>query len=150
LHHKLPVFGYRIGDFTYLTDLNYIAEDELTKVYGTKVLVLDALQRLAALPPGWDSFGSKPLHAAAVRRLLSLAPVLLPPDGPEPSVIPTRHGGVQLEWHRSGVDLEVEVPPSDPITFLYADATAQEEREGIGAPNQDLVVRAFSKMISAI
>jgi len=112
--------------------------------------VLDALQRLAALPPGWDSFGSKPLHAAAVRRLLSLAPVLLPPDGPEPSVIPTRHGGVQLEWHRSGVDLEVEVPPSDPITFLYADATAQEEREGIGAPNQDLVVRAFSKMISAI
>ncbi|GAB3887255.1 MBL fold metallo-hydrolase [Spirosoma agri] len=49
LHHKLPVFGFRIGDFTYLTDLNYISEDELTKVYGTKVLVLDALQRLPHL-----------------------------------------------------------------------------------------------------
>ncbi|MCK8490568.1 MBL fold metallo-hydrolase [Spirosoma sp. RP8] len=45
LHHKLPVFGFRIGDFTYLTDLNYIEEGELRKVYGTKVLVLDALQR---------------------------------------------------------------------------------------------------------
>ena len=45
MHHKLPVFGYRIGDFTYLTDLNYIADDELLKVQGTKVLVLDALQR---------------------------------------------------------------------------------------------------------
>lgn len=45
LHHKLPVFGFRIGDFTYLTDLNYIEEEELRKVYGTKVLVLDALQR---------------------------------------------------------------------------------------------------------
>ncbi len=45
LHHKLPVFGYRIGDFTYLTDLNAIANEELAKVIGTKVLVLDALQR---------------------------------------------------------------------------------------------------------
>jgi len=45
MHHKLPVYGYRIGDFTYLTDLNAIAEPELKKVAGTKVLVLDALQR---------------------------------------------------------------------------------------------------------
>ncbi|GAB3758800.1 MBL fold metallo-hydrolase [Spirosoma pomorum] len=45
MHHKLPVYGYRIGDFTYLTDLNYISEQELVKVMGTKVLVLDALQR---------------------------------------------------------------------------------------------------------
>jgi phosphoribosyl 1,2-cyclic phosphate phosphodiesterase len=46
MHHKLPVYGFRIGDFTYLTDLNYISEEELEKVYGTKVLVLDALQRM--------------------------------------------------------------------------------------------------------
>ncbi|HLL94620.1 MAG TPA: MBL fold metallo-hydrolase [Spirosoma sp.] len=47
MHHKLPVFGFRIGDFTYLTDLNHIADEELEKVYGTKILVLDALQRTA-------------------------------------------------------------------------------------------------------
>ena len=45
LHHRLPVFGYRIGDFTYLTDLNSISDDELDKVRGTEILVLDALQR---------------------------------------------------------------------------------------------------------
>lgn len=45
MHHKLPVFGFRIGDFTYLTDLNYIADEELAKVHGTRVLILDALQR---------------------------------------------------------------------------------------------------------
>lgn len=49
MHLKLPVFGYRIGDFTYLTDLNYIAEAELEKVKGTRVLVLDALQRTSHL-----------------------------------------------------------------------------------------------------
>lgn len=45
LHHKLPVLGFRIKDFTYITDVNFIAEQELEKVYGTKILVLGALQR---------------------------------------------------------------------------------------------------------
>lgn len=44
MHHKLPVFGFRIGDFTYLTDLNYISDTELEKVRGTRILVLDALR----------------------------------------------------------------------------------------------------------
>ena len=45
MHHKLPVFGFRIGDFSYLTDVNYISEPELDKVMGSRVVVLDALQR---------------------------------------------------------------------------------------------------------
>jgi len=45
LHYKLPVLGFRIGDFTYITDANFIAENELQKVMGSKVLVLNALRR---------------------------------------------------------------------------------------------------------
>jgi len=44
MHHRLPVFGYRIGDFTYITDAKYIRPEELEKIYGSKVLVLNALQ----------------------------------------------------------------------------------------------------------
>ena len=44
-HYKLPVFGFRIGDFTYLTDLNYISEEEKQKLHGTKYLVIDALRK---------------------------------------------------------------------------------------------------------
>ncbi len=44
-HHKLPVLGFRIGDFSYITDANYIAPEELDKLRGSKVLVLDALQK---------------------------------------------------------------------------------------------------------
>lgn len=47
MHHKLPVYGYRVRNFTYLTDLNYISDEELEKVKGTDVLVVDALQRQA-------------------------------------------------------------------------------------------------------
>lgn len=44
MHHKLPVFGFRINDFTYITDAKTIAEEEKEKIRGTKVLVLNALQ----------------------------------------------------------------------------------------------------------
>ena len=43
-HHKLPVWGYRIKDFTYITDANYIEEPEKQKIRGSKILVLNALQ----------------------------------------------------------------------------------------------------------
>jgi phosphoribosyl 1,2-cyclic phosphate phosphodiesterase len=45
MHHKLPVYGYRVGDFTYITDANYISEEEKEKIRGTKVLVLNALRK---------------------------------------------------------------------------------------------------------
>lgn len=44
MHHKLPVFGYRINDFTYITDANHIPSEELQKIIGTRVLVINALQ----------------------------------------------------------------------------------------------------------
>lgn len=45
LHYQLPVFGFRIGDFTYITDANFISEEELQKIKGSKVLVLNALRK---------------------------------------------------------------------------------------------------------
>jgi len=44
LHYQLEVFGFRIGDFTYITDANYIAPEEMEKIKGSKVLVLNALR----------------------------------------------------------------------------------------------------------
>ena len=45
MHYKLPVFGYRIGDFTYITDANYIDDTGKQKIKGSKILVLNALQK---------------------------------------------------------------------------------------------------------
>ena len=44
MHYKLPVLGFRIGDFTYITDAKTISEDEKQKIRGTKTLVINALQ----------------------------------------------------------------------------------------------------------
>ena len=44
MHYKLPVLGFRIGDFTYITDAKTISEHEKQKIKGTKTLVINALQ----------------------------------------------------------------------------------------------------------
>jgi phosphoribosyl 1,2-cyclic phosphate phosphodiesterase len=44
-HYKLPVLGFRIKDFTYITDANLIPDAEFEKIKGSKVLVLNALRR---------------------------------------------------------------------------------------------------------
>ena len=43
-HYKLPVFGYKIGDMCYLTDVKTVPADEMNKLYGLKVLVINALR----------------------------------------------------------------------------------------------------------
>jgi phosphoribosyl 1,2-cyclic phosphate phosphodiesterase len=44
-HLKMPVLGFRIGDFTYITDANNIEEQELQKIIGSKILILNALRK---------------------------------------------------------------------------------------------------------
>ena len=43
-HYKMPVFGFRIGDFTYITDAKTISDEEINKIKGSKVMIVNALQ----------------------------------------------------------------------------------------------------------
>lgn len=43
-HYKLQVFGFRFGDFAYLTDMKTVADREIEKLKGLKVLVVNALR----------------------------------------------------------------------------------------------------------
>lgn len=43
-HGPTTVYGFRIGDFAYLTDCNFIPESEFRKLEGLKVLIIDALR----------------------------------------------------------------------------------------------------------
>ncbi len=44
MHGSLQVFGYRIDDFAYLTDVKTIEESEILKLKNLKVLVINALR----------------------------------------------------------------------------------------------------------
>lgn len=45
LHYKLPVLGFRINDFTYITDAKTISAAEADKIRGSRILVINALQK---------------------------------------------------------------------------------------------------------
>lgn len=45
IHYRLPVLAYRIHDFVYITDANFISDTEKEKAYGAKVLVINALRK---------------------------------------------------------------------------------------------------------
>jgi len=44
-HLHMGVTGYRIGNFTYITDANFIEESEKEKIRGSEVLVVNALRQ---------------------------------------------------------------------------------------------------------
>lgn len=45
MHYRLPVLGFRIGDFAYITDANHIAPEEMDKLTGLKVFTICALRK---------------------------------------------------------------------------------------------------------
>lgn len=45
MHYKMPVFGFRVNNFTYITDANSISDEEKEKIKGSDVLILNALRR---------------------------------------------------------------------------------------------------------
>jgi phosphoribosyl 1,2-cyclic phosphate phosphodiesterase len=45
MHYQLPVKGFRIDDFTYITDAKTISKEEKQKIKGSTTLVINALQK---------------------------------------------------------------------------------------------------------
>lgn len=45
MHYRLPILGFRLGGLCYLTDANYIAEEEFEKLKGLDIMVLSAVRR---------------------------------------------------------------------------------------------------------
>jgi len=45
MHYKLPILGFRINDFVYITDAKTVSEETIAKIIGAKILVINALQK---------------------------------------------------------------------------------------------------------
>jgi phosphoribosyl 1,2-cyclic phosphate phosphodiesterase len=91
MHMRLPTLGFRIGDFTYITDANYISEEEKEKIFGTKHLVINGLR--------------KQKHISHFS--LSEALLLIEEISPKRAYI--THISHQLGFHK---DIQAELPPN--------------------------------------
>jgi len=83
---------------------------------------VQAINRVLNLPSNWDSYGSGRVSPEIAGAALKLLLETMGSDSPVPSVVPTSHGGIQLEWHTNGVDLEVELTSTIRLSGSFEDA----------------------------
>ncbi|SRR5216684_7884810 len=67
------------------------------------------LLEYAKFPVGWDSYNAPPIGWQAGLFALSVLNDFMRPRTPIPQVVPSTAGGVQLEWHQKGIDLELHI-----------------------------------------
>jgi len=99
---------------------------------------------LLELPGRWNSYNAKQIRKENVNAAVNLLGRLMCPGTPAPIVVPTVRGGVQLEWHLKGVDLEIAIDSPEDITFFAEDAQSNEE------PEQDLNESTIRQWIGRI
>lgn len=75
----------------------------------TFVRAMERLEEFKALKQGWDSYGGKPISPVSI----DWAKVLLGRLGPGWTPVPLSDGGVQLEFHEQGVDIEIVIDESE-------------------------------------
>jgi hypothetical protein len=81
--------------------------------------VLQQVQSVAALPPNWDSYGGEALTFEAALASLGFLADQLKESAVPPSIVPSSTGGLQLEWHRRGCDLEITFGPAGAFSASF-------------------------------
>jgi hypothetical protein len=67
--------------------------------------------RLLFLPANWDLDGGKTIERRSINAAINALFEVMHENSSTPQWLPTSEGGVQLEWHEGGVDLEIEFSP---------------------------------------
>jgi hypothetical protein len=92
-------------------------------------LVLKDLGDAVRLPRDWDTYGGVRVSTKSVEDALGFLARFLEPDSSPPWVIPLSDGGLQLEWHRGGLDIEVVFSPGRGREMCVADLSTGSEWE---------------------
>jgi len=91
--------------------------------------LLTKVCELGDLPSDWDSYGARPIDPETAASAVTLLLDVLSADDPQPAVVPTSRGGILVEWHEGGVDLEVDVRSSSSIHVAFEDGVTEQEFE---------------------
>ena len=89
----------------------------------------DRIIELVRLPFGWDGHDGRPVNFDVADFAVQILLQTLELDGPAPLVVPLSYGGLQLEWHEQGIDLEIEVEAPNRIFVSFEDRETGETFE---------------------
>jgi hypothetical protein len=89
-----------------------------------------SLRDLLQLHRNWDGYGANEVQEHIAQKAFWLLVEVMENDSPAPGVVPLSDGGIQLEWHRHGQNLEIEFPVAAPPSFFYYEDGSELENEG--------------------
>jgi hypothetical protein len=125
---EIPASTSAAPDDEIIVKLDEGAAEE--SIPGWVLPTAEAFAGILDLHSGWNSYGARPIDRRTVEVAGDLLAEVMNQSTPAPFVIPTVRGGVQLEWHRGGLDIEIAVNPGRPITIFAADSKSGDEFEG--------------------
>ena len=83
---------------------------------------------ITTLPHGWDGYSGEPVSKQCAHFAKSMLEQLWVDGVPPPSIVPGSDGSLQVEWHRNGYDVELDVLGEDNVvaTLNCRDYESQE------------------------
>ncbi len=107
----------------------------------------ERVNRLTTLQEDWDGYGASRVSGnAAINAIRFLVKIAYPKLAP-PEVVPVADGGLQVEWHRDGLDFEVMFEPDAPASALIEDRAKGTEAETVEG---DDAVNALNRFVGRL
>jgi hypothetical protein len=71
--------------------------------------VIAKFVELVAMPSGWDGYSARAVERETALFALEILNTTMGPRTPMPHIVPTAEGGIQLEWHEKGIEVELYI-----------------------------------------
>ena len=113
---------------------------------GWQQKAAERLADLYCLPVGWDGFDGRPVDSSTAAFALVALSEIMTEETPMPSLMPLSYGGVQIEWHRRGWDIEIEVVRPNKMV-LWAHDIERDNECHVDLENDLTIVHQFMDRI---
>jgi hypothetical protein len=131
--HRSEPPGYPFGKFwkEYYSRLDRKLEAEIKPL----------LENFLQFRDGWDSYNARPLRADTASFALTVLNSIMELQTPLPHVAPSAAGGVHIEWHEKGVDLELDISAPYACYVWFCDHRAEVAGEDVHLTNDFSALR---------
>jgi hypothetical protein len=106
---------------TSLVDFSFFAK--LVQEPRWRARVEARFKEIRRLRYGWDGYAAAPIGLSGIGFARSVLESTMATHTPAPSIVPTHGGGLQLEWHEGGADIELMIyrPFEAELSAAFAD-----------------------------
>jgi hypothetical protein len=110
------------------------------------VSVTRQLEAVSFLGEDWDGFGAGPIRRDVIKFATHVFEQIMLPNTPAPHVTPMSHGGLMLEWHEHGIELEIEIEKPGHMWVSFEDSLENIDEEGPVSNNLRKFIMPIEKL----